>query len=501
MGTLREETVSAVVVGDVMLDSWLHGSAKRLAQEAPVPVMSLEAVEDAPGGAGNTAANLAALGARVRLVGVVGDDACGDQLVQALRLLGVETDLQAVPGRRTAHKRRLVTSGQLTARYDEEDLDVIPPEAERALLARVSAAVAGADVVVACDYGGGVFTPAVRRALAGLPLLVVDAHAVAPWVECAPAAVLPNYAEVVSLLGEVDAAADRPAYLMARSAQILAATGAGIVVTTLDGEGTLLHRAGCPPYRTYARPAPQHMATGAGDTYTAAFSLWLAAGATPEEAAEAGQAAAGVVVRRSGTSICTRYELLRALRRQEGTVQAAERLAQLLDEHRRRGERIVFTNGCFDVLHRGHVSYLEQAGQLGDVLVVAVNSDASVTRLKGPGRPLNPCEDRMSVLAALNDVDYVTEFDEDTPERLLRLIRPEIYVKGGDYTPEMLPEAPLVRSLGGEVLVLDYLPDRSTTAIIGRMRSVPGEPDGFGPVPPARPSRADGVRPVPPAGP
>ncbi|MGW4407142.1 D-glycero-beta-D-manno-heptose 1-phosphate adenylyltransferase [Nonomuraea sp. NPDC004702] len=495
MGTLREETVSAVVVGDVMLDSWLHGSAKRLAQEAPVPVMSLEAVEDAPGGAGNTAANLAALGARVRLVGVVGDDACGEQLVQALRLLGVETDLQAVPGRRTAHKRRLVTSGQLTARYDEEDLDVIPPEAERALLARVSAAVTGADVVVACDYGGGVFTPAVRRVLAGLPLLVVDAHAVAPWVECAPAAVLPNYAEVVSLLGEVDAAADRPAYLMARSAQILAATGAGIVVTTLDGEGTLLHRAGCPPYRTYARPAPQHMATGAGDTYTAAFSLWLAAGATPEEAAEAGQAAAGVVVRRSGTSICTRYELLRALRRQEGTVQAAERLAQLLDEHRRRGERIVFTNGCFDVLHRGHVSYLEQAGQLGDVLVVAVNSDASVTRLKGPGRPLNPCEDRMSVLAALNDVDYVTEFDEDTPERLLRLIRPEIYVKGGDYTPEMLPEAPLVRSLGGEVLVLDYLPDRSTTAIIGRMRSVPGAPDGATPVLP------DGVRPVPPARP
>ncbi|MEV4398614.1 D-glycero-beta-D-manno-heptose 1-phosphate adenylyltransferase [Nonomuraea sp. NPDC049607] len=493
MGTLREETVSAVVVGDVMLDSWLHGSAKRLAQEAPVPVLNLEAVEDAPGGAANTAANLVALGARVRLVGVVGDDPCGDQLVQALRLLGVETDLLPVPGRRTAHKRRLVAGGQLVARYDEEDRDVVPPETERDLLARLSDAVTGADVVVACDYGGGVFTPAVRRSLAGLPLLVVDAHAIAPWGECGPAAVLPNYAEVVHLLGEAadttvaTDAVDRPAYLMARSERILAATRARIAVTTLDGEGTLLHRAGRPPYRTYAQPAPPHMATGAGDTYTAAFSLWLAAGATPEEAAEAGQAAAGVVVRRPGTAVCTRYELLRALRRQEGTVQAPERLAQLLDEHRRRGERIVFTNGCFDVLHRGHVSYLEQAGQLGDVLVVAVNSDLSVTRLKGPGRPVNPCEDRMSVLAALNDVDYVTEFDEDTPERLIRLIRPEIYVKGGDYTPEMLAEAPLVRSLGGEVRVLDYLPDRSTTAVIGRMRSAPGEPDTVRPFPPARP--------------
>ncbi|MEV4108647.1 D-glycero-beta-D-manno-heptose 1-phosphate adenylyltransferase [Nonomuraea sp. NPDC049695] len=468
-----DRTISAVVVGDVMLDSWLRCSAKRLAQEAPVPVMSLEATEEAPGGAANTAANLVALGARVRLLGAVGDDACGDKLVQSLHLLGVETDLVTVPGRRTAHKRRLVSGGQLTARYDEEDLDMLSEQAERELLGRLGEAVRGADVVVACDYGGGVFTPAVRRALAGSPLLVVDAHAVAPWGECAPAAVLPNYAEVVRLLGDTGEPADRLAYLTARSDRLMELTRAAIVVTTLDGEGTLLHRRGRPPYRTYARPAPQHMATGAGDTYTAAFALWLAGGASPEEAAEAGQAAAGVVVRRPGTAVCTRHELLRALRSPEGAVQPAERLAQLLDGHRRRGERVVFTNGCFDVLHRGHVTYLEQAGRLGDVLVVAVNSDASVARLKGPGRPLNPCEDRMSVLAALNDVDYVTEFDEDTPERLLRMIRPELYVKGGDYTAEMLPEAPLVRSLGGEVRVLGYLSDHSTTAIIGRMRSLP----------------------------
>lgn len=470
MGT--DGTISAVVVGDVMLDSWLHGSAKRLAQEAPVPVMSLEATEDAPGGAANTAANLVALGARVRLVAAVGDDECGDKLVAALRLLGVDGDLVTVPGRRTAHKRRLVTSGQLTARYDEEDLAPLPGTAERQLLDRLADAMAGADVVIACDYGGGVCTPAVRRALAAAPLLVVDAHGLAPWRECAPAAVLPNYTEVVRLLGGDDVK-DRPSYVAACASRLLELTGAGIVVTTLDGDGTVLHRQGRPPYRTYAQPAPQHMATGAGDTFTAAFALWLAGGATPEEAAEAGQAAASVVVRRPGTAVCTRYELLRALRRHPGTVQPAERLAQLLDEHRRRGERVVFTNGCFDVLHRGHVTYLEEAGRLGDVLVVAVNSDAGVARLKGPGRPVIPCEDRMSVLAALHYVDYVTEFDEDTPERLLRMIRPELYVKGGDYAPDMLAETPLVRSLGGEVRVLSYVPDRSTTAIIGRMRLLP----------------------------
>ncbi|MEW9549889.1 D-glycero-beta-D-manno-heptose 1-phosphate adenylyltransferase [Nonomuraea sp. NPDC050783] len=473
MGTSDGKVIDAVVVGDVMLDSWLHGSAKRLAQEAPVPVMSLEATENAPGGAANTAANLVALGARVRLIGVAGDDEPGGELRQALSLLGVEPDLLTVPGRRTSHKRRLVTDGQLTARFDDEDPDPLPETAERELLRRIEAAAPAADVVVACDYAGGVCTPSVRAALAGLPLLVVDAHAVAPWRESRPTAVLPNYAEVVRLLAEEGGELDRLAYLVARSDRVLELTGADMVVTTLDGEGTLLHRPGLPPYRTYARPAPQHMATGAGDTYTAAFALWLADGAAPEEAAEAGQAAAGVVVRRPGTAVCTRHDLLRALRRREGAVQTPERLAQLLDEHRRGGERVVFTNGCFDVLHRGHVTYLEQAARLGDVLVVAVNSDAGVARLKGPGRPVNPCEDRMSVLAALNDVDYVVEFDEDTPERLLRMIRPELYVKGGDYTPEMLPEAPLVRAMGGEVRVLDYLPDRSTTAIIGRMRSLP----------------------------
>jgi rfaE bifunctional protein kinase chain/domain/rfaE bifunctional protein nucleotidyltransferase chain/domain len=479
-----DRDVDAVVVGDVMLDSWLRGPVKRIAQEAPVPVVSVETTEEAPGGAGNTAANLVALGARVRLIGAVGDDACADRLGRALALLGVDARTVTVPGRRTPHKRRLMVGEQLVARYDEEDREPITGAAQARLLAELERALPGADVVIACDYGGGVCTPAVREALAGVPLLVVDAHAITPWRACGPAVVLPNYGEVLELLREDGDVADRVSFLTRRSARLLAESGAGMVVTTLDGEGTLLHRPGHPPYRTYAEPAPDHMATGAGDTYTAAFALWLAGGATPEHAARAAQAAAGVVVRRPGTATCTRQELLRELRRtggrEDGPVQAADRLAHRLDGHRRRGQRIVFTNGCFDVLHRGHVSYLEEASRLGDVLVVAVNSDASTARLKGPGRPINSCEDRMSVLAALTFVDYVTGFDEDTPERLLRMIRPDLYVKGGDYTPDMLPEAPLVRAMGGEVMVLEYVSDRSTTAIIERVRSLPA-PDSAEP--------------------
>ncbi|GGO28340.1 bifunctional protein HldE [Microbispora rosea subsp. aerata] len=469
--------VTAVVVGDVMLDSWLRGRTTRMAQEAPVPVVTVEQVEDQPGGAANTAVNLAALGARVHMVGVTGADPAGATLNAALGRLGID-GLVVVRSRRTPVKRRVLTDGQIVARYDEEDDAPLPEAAERELVERITRLAAHADVVVACDYGRGVCTPGVRRVLCdlsvargdgsrGAPILVVDAHDVAAWRDCRPAAVLPNYAEVRRLLGEGDDR-DRVAFLSARSDDLIAATGAALVVTTLDGEGTLLHRRGRPPHRTYATPAPDTMSIGAGDTFTAAFALALAAGAEPECAADIGQAAASVVVRRRGTAACSHDDLLRALR--PGTPLPPERLAACLERDRAEGKRVVFTNGCFDVLHRGHVACLEEAARLGDVLVVAVNSDDGVARLKGPRRPINRCEDRVAVLAALGCVDYITVFDEDSPAELLRLVRPDVYVKGGDYHPDLLPEAELVRELGGQVRVLGYVPDRSTTAIVNRIR-------------------------------
>ncbi len=468
----RFASLDVVVVGDVMLDSWLHGPATRMAQEAPVPVVSVNHREDAPGGAANTAVNLACLGARVHMLGVVGDDAAGELLTRSLRAYGIDGLL--IGDRPTAVKRRLMAGSQLVARYDEEDRAPISDRLGRLLADRIDHLARRTDVIVACDYAGGVFTGVVRAALRDRPLLVVDAHDLRPWARHRAGAVLPSYAEIVKLLGESDENADRVAFLTGRSQRILDVTGAKIAVTTMDGDGTLLHRRGREPYRTRSVPAPDHMATGAGDTFTAAFSLSLAAGAAPEEAADIGQAAASVVVRRPGTATCTRHELVRELGLADGGAQGVfleeDELLRRVAEHRSQGRRIVFTNGCFDVLHRGHVMCLEQARALGDVLVVAVNDDAGVARLKGPDRPINAAGDRVAVLAALDCVDHVTLFAQDDPSELIRLIRPDVYVKGGDYHPDLLPEAALVRELGGEAHVLGYVPDRSTTAIVNRIR-------------------------------
>jgi rfaE bifunctional protein nucleotidyltransferase chain/domain len=238
---------------------------------------------------------------------------------------------------------------------------------------------------------------------------------------------------------------------------------------TLDRDGTVVHGEGAPT-RTLAKPAPDANANGAGDTFAAALTLAFAAGLDIHRAARFGQLAADVVVRTAGTGVCTAADLLASLT--DG--------ARMLDEHgliaalateRAAGKRIVFTNGCFDVLHRGHTTYLKQARALGDLLVVAVNDDDSTRRLKGPGRPLNPAADRAGLLAELSCVDYVTVFSADTPVSLLETIEPDIYAKGGDYLPEMLVETPVVEAHGGEVRILDWVSTHSTSKLIERAKA------------------------------
>jgi D-beta-D-heptose 7-phosphate kinase / D-beta-D-heptose 1-phosphate adenosyltransferase len=243
------------------------------------------------------------------------------------------------------------------------------------------------------------------------------------------------------------------------------------VAVTLDRDGALLLTDGTPPYRTRAHPAPERQASGAGDTFTAALAAGLVSGLDLPAAVELGQAAADVVVQRFGTSVCSADDLLAHLDRPTGGVLDAATLAERVSADRVAGRRIVLTNGCFDVLHRGHTAALAAAAQLGDVLVVAVNSDDSIRRLKGPDRPINVAADRAAVLAALSDVDYVTVFDTDTPIPLLELLRPDVYTKGGDYSPEMLAEAEVVRAYGGEVQIVAYVPEQSTTRIVDRIRT------------------------------
>jgi rfaE bifunctional protein nucleotidyltransferase chain/domain/rfaE bifunctional protein kinase chain/domain len=475
---------SVLVLGDALLDVWLTGESRRLCREAPVPVIDVNCRHSAPGGAANTAVNFAALGADVTLVAVLGDDQEAGLLRRLLSAAGVRsTGLVVDPGWRTPVKQRLVAGDALVARYDTTPQRPPGRAAAQATVTAFDAALRAdpATAVVVVDYGLGTLVPALAEELsrrrAELALLVVDAHELGGWAPLRPDLVTPNVAEAAVLLDSpplslAPGGGDRITRFAARREALLAATGAESVALTADRDGALLLTGSAGVvHRTWAEPAPELQAAGAGDAFVAALTLGTVTGLEPASAIELAQAAADVAVRRPGTSVCTSAALADRLRSHRAALLDDRELARLVAEHRDAGRRIVFTNGCFDVLHRGHVAYLSQAKQLGDVLIVAVNDDASVRRLKGESRPVNPVLDRVAVLAALSCVDHVAVFTEDTPARLIKLVRPDAYAKGGDYTPEMLPETPLVRSLGGQVHVLDYLPDRSTTRIVNRIRA------------------------------
>jgi len=303
-------------------------------------------------------------------------------------------------------------------------------------------------------------------------LLVVDAHELADWAFARPDLVTPNAKEAEALLGAaLGRGAARASAVRDAADQLRERSGARHVVVTLDREGSLALDEDGTVSRTFAQPAEEKQASGAGDTFAATATLALAAGRSLATAVDLAQAAADVVVQRPGTSVCSADDLLASLAAPGAVVLGEDRLVEVLAEESRRGRRIVFTNGCFDVLHRGHTAYLRQARELGDVLVVAVNDDDSVRRLKGEGRPINPEGDRAGVIAELGCVDYVTLFSGDTPIPLLERVQPHVYVKGGDYNPDMLQEAVVVRSYGGTVTTVGYVSEHSTTEMVQRIRS------------------------------
>lgn len=466
---VRTEPPRILVVGDLLLDRWWEGGAHRVSREAPVAVVELERELEAPGGAANTAANLAALGAAVSVVGIVGDDPDGARLLSILDAAGVDIAGVVVDSAtRTSTKTRVVGEDQILLRVDRGG--GAPSAAARD---RVAAAVSGRDipVVVVCDYGAGSLDDNVARALGKRAegTLIVDAHNPQRWHAARPDVVTPSAAEVERLVGrDLGTGPGRVDALIDDADGVIAASGAGAVIATFDVDGTAVIAAGHRVHRTLARRVPESQASGAGDSFTAGVALALACGADVALAADLGQRAADVVVSAPRTAVCTLEDLAAA---DGALVLELEDAALAIERSRSTGRRVVLTNGCFDVLHSGHAAHLRSAKRLGDILVVAVNDDDSVARLKGRGRPINSLDDRVAVLAALGCVDVILPLRDDDARAVVRRIRPDVYAKGGDYTPNMLVETEAVHDVGGRVHILDYLPERSTSALVDRIRT------------------------------
>ena len=475
----RFADLRVLVIGEAMLDLYLHGVTERLCREAPVPIVDVARRVDAPGGAANTAVNARSLGAEVTLLSVVGADGEAEALRRALAEHGVAAaGLVDDPSRRTLAKQRLVAGGHMLVRFDQGSTGPLSSAPERALCARLADLAGAHDAVVVSDYGYGILSPRIIAALAegqarAPRVVVVDSKALPAYRRVGVTAVKPNFAEARSLLGDraPRAAGERVEAMTRDGHRLLEVTGAQIAAVSLDTDGAVFFERGSPPYRTYARPSAHARPAGAGDTFVATLALALAAGADLAAAAELASAAANVVVGKDGTAACSVLELRAAVTPADKVVGDLRALGAQLDGHRAAGRRIVMTGGCFDILHRGHITFLNAAKSLGDVLVVGLNSDAGVQRLKGAGRPINDLEDRAHVLAALSAVDHIVPFDEATPVELVRAVRPDVFVKGGDYTLERMPEASVVQALGGVVRILPYVSDRSTSSIIERVRA------------------------------
>jgi D-beta-D-heptose 7-phosphate kinase/D-beta-D-heptose 1-phosphate adenosyltransferase len=477
--------IDILCVGDVMLDRFVEGEVARISPEAPVPVLDIRRRRTLLGGAGNVAANIASLGGRAILVGLRGADEEGELLENLIRRnAGLESRLLASPRRPTITKTRFLASRQQIVRADEESRAPLSPEEEERLIAACAAELSRVKAVILSDYGKGVASRGLSAWLAaaaaerGIPLFVDpkrDDFAHYHGAFC----ITPNFRELTQAARRAIAPDDEGAIAEAARELIARAGAAALLVTRSERGMMLITREG----RIESVPAHAREVfdvSGAGDTVIATLALAYAASADLVEAMHLANAAAAVAVSKVGTATVTREELRREIDAAEGiTPPRAPGLIgpaearDLVDRWKREGLAVGFTNGCFDILHPGHVDLLAAARRACDRLIVALNSDASVRRLKGPERPVNTLAVRARLIAALRDVDAVTFFEDDTPEALIADLLPDVLVKGGDYTRETVVGADIVERHGGRVLIVPLVPGHSTTATLARLRVQP----------------------------
>ncbi len=466
----RLDKAQVLVVGDLMLDRYWHGPTSRISPEAPVPVVKVDQREDRPGGAANVALNITALGGGVSLVGIVGQDEAGQALEQQLNSARVNCQFCRSSNEPTITKLRVLSRHQQLIRLDFEER--FSAEYSGSLQKQTEALLGNVSALVLSDYNKGtlsdpgVLIQAARKA--AVPVLVDPKGS--DFERYRGATLLtPNMGEFEAVVGSCGSEQE----LVEKAQHLIEQLELDALLVTRSEQGMTLIKPGQNEVHFPARAREVFDVTGAGDTVISTLATALAAGESLEVATGLANIAAGIVVGKLGTAAISGPELRRAVNLEQGSergVISDEQLLIALEDARAAGEKIVFTNGCFDILHAGHVGYLEQARAQGDRLVLAINDDESVRRLKGDGRPINPAERRKAVLAGLEAVDWVVSFPEDTPERLLQQVRPEVLVKGGDYGLDQVVGGEFVSSYGGEVKVLSFLDNCSTTAIVEKIQ-------------------------------
>jgi D-beta-D-heptose 7-phosphate kinase/D-beta-D-heptose 1-phosphate adenosyltransferase len=464
-------------VGDAMLDRFVYGSVDRISPEAPIPVLLVEREDAMLGGAGNVVRNLVALGAKPTFVSVVGDDAAGREVTRLVGEHGeIDPCLVVETGRQTTIKTRFFASHQQLLRSDRESRAGVTGPIRDQLLARADKIMDKAGVVVLSDYGKGVLAPAVtaeliKRAQAKGKAVVVDPKGSDYSIYAGATVVTPNRKELFEATGM---AVDGDEAVVVAARHLIETCGLGAVLVTRSQDGMTLVEAGGAVHHLAAEAREVFDVSGAGDTVVATLAAAMASGASLLDGAQLANVAAGIVVGKVGTAVAYADELVAALHlgdltAGESKIVPLTKAAELIERWRRKGQKVGFTNGCFDLLHPGHVSILTQSKAACDRLVVGLNSDASVQRLKGPTRPVQSEAARATVLSSLSSVDLVVIFGEDTPQKAIEALRPDVLVKGADYTVDKVVGAEFVQSYGGKVILAELVDGQSTTNTIKKM--------------------------------
>jgi D-beta-D-heptose 7-phosphate kinase / D-beta-D-heptose 1-phosphate adenosyltransferase len=480
LSEIAQQTI--LCIGDLMLDDFVYGDVTRISPEAPTPVLAVTHNEVEIGGAGNVAHNIAALGAHCIFVGLIGNDEAGLTLTNAFANLkaAIDADLVIDTTRPTTRKVRFVSEHHSThlMRADWETATPVGTESEDSIIALAKAALPRVGAVVLSDYAKGVLTPRVIKTVITEARrlkkpVVVDPKGRDFSIYRGATVITPNRRELADAMHRLTVT---DAEIAGAAAELCRMVDSEAVLITRSEQGMTLHVAGHPPLHVPAYPVKVRDVSGAGDTVVAVLAVLLAMGAEFEPAVRAANAAASVVVGKRGTATVSLAELRgrilpsALLAPEEKIVFDWSVLNERLADWRRRGQRIGFTNGCFDILHPGHIKLLAEARAVCDQLVVGLNGDASVARLKGNGRPIQNVHARAEVLAALEAVDLVVVFDEDTPLELIRRVRPSVLVKGGDYSREQVVGHEVVEAQGGDVILVDLVPGYSTTRVVERAR-------------------------------